>query len=104
MKLVGLIAIVSAGLYSGFDGPMAHIGTIVAVLFLKSIKEISGFFSRKATNGKPSQANQLLAVLYKRSSLVFTATGAAAGVAAAFRSPIAGVAFALEGMIIISAR
>lgn len=50
LKVVGSICIVSSGLMSGFDGPMIHIGAIVAYLIV--YRAWAAFTSRRDGNGK----------------------------------------------------
>ncbi|GFH08689.1 uncharacterized protein HaLaN_03690, partial [Haematococcus lacustris] len=84
-KLVGTIGAVAGGLAVGKEGPLVHAGACIATLI---------------SQGGP-QGCQLPWFRHfwndqDRGEMVVT--GAAAGVAAAFRSPVGGVLFALEEM------
>jgi H+/Cl- antiporter ClcA len=114
LKLFGLIAIIGAGLFSGVDGPVAHIGAILAIetsnflspLWIHWRRKLSGSELEDAanvqeTNPKRAQLDEsyLLRVDRSRHAISVASLGSAAGVTAAFRSPLGGVAFCLEEAI-----
>ena len=78
-KFLGLIFSISGGLPIGIEGPFIHIGALCAN-FVSLLPQRLGFTGRYATH------------VARASSLrVMVACGGAAGVAAAFNAPIAGV-------------
>ena len=78
IKVIGVILAVSGTLCIGKEGPLAHIGAIVAILCLEAP---FGFMAQFQTD------------IRKRE---FIAAGASAGVAVAFGAPIGGALFAYE--------
>lgn len=76
-KVIALSLCVGAGLAVGPEGPMIHIGACWGVLLYAPISRLGHF-------GSPIAETDLICV------------GAAAGVAAAFGAPLAGVLFAVE--------
>eukprot|EP00443_Scrippsiella_acuminata_P069435 CAMPEP_0115478056 /NCGR_PEP_ID=MMETSP0271-20121206/56001_1 /TAXON_ID=71861 /ORGANISM="Scrippsiella trochoidea, Strain CCMP3099" /LENGTH=762 /DNA_ID=CAMNT_0002905579 /DNA_START=111 /DNA_END=2396 /DNA_ORIENTATION=+ len=76
-KVVGLSLCVGAGLAVGKEGPMIHIGACWGAFLALPI-------SRLARGSSPIEETELVCI------------GAAAGVAAAFGAPLAGVLFAVE--------
>lgn len=85
-KAVGIIFAVSAGLPVGKEGPMVHMGAIVAGVVSQG-KSFCG------VDWSISKVHDFRNDAEKRD---FVACGAAAGVAAAFGAPIGGVLFSLE--------
>lgn len=83
-KCVGLVFSVSSGLAVGKEGPLVHIGAIVAA----HVSQGGKFFQYT----KP----WLRGMRNDHDKRDFISGGAAAGVAAAFGAPIGGVLFALE--------
>jgi H+/Cl- antiporter ClcA len=79
VKTIGVCLSVSAGLVIGREGPLIHIGAVTGNVLssLPKLRRLALFRSDRA----------------KRD---FVSTGAAAGVAGAFASPVGGICFALE--------
>lgn len=86
VKLVGVIFSVCAGLIIGKEGPMVHSGAVLGA----NISHLPGF--RKCCGRK----RWLMRFRNDRDKRDFVSGGTAAGVAAAFGSPVGGVLFALE--------
>ncbi|KAK8936435.1 putative chloride channel-like protein CLC-g [Platanthera zijinensis] len=87
VKIVGCIAAVSSSLHVGKAGPMVHVGACIAALFDNERLHkyhLTGKWLKYLNNDRD------------RRDLV--TCGASAGVAAAFRSPLGGVLFALESL------
>ncbi|KAG1653076.1 hypothetical protein FOA52_007509 [Chlamydomonas sp. UWO 241] len=84
-KIAGAIGSVAGGLAVGKEGPFVHAGAGIAAII-----------SQGGPPGAESRAFRRLWNDRDRSDMV--ACGAAAGVAAAFRSPVGGVLFVLEEM------
>ncbi|KAL0915281.1 hypothetical protein M5K25_015686 [Dendrobium thyrsiflorum] len=87
VKIFGCIAAVSSSLHVGKAGPMVHVGACVAALFGHERlhkNHLTGKWLKYLKNDRD------------RRDLV--TCGAGAGVAAAFRSPVGGVLFALESL------
>ena len=82
-KLIGAVGSVSGGLAIGKEGPFVHAGAAIAAILSQggSSTRRLPFFRRMWNDRDRSD---------------FVACGAAAGVAAAFRSPVGGVLFVLE--------
>jgi len=112
VKFVGLIAIVGSGMASGIDGPAAHIGSIIALQASRWLGPLWVTFLHKLTtdvdismhaNDDHFRAHVDRSYLTTTSRARYTvdvaSLGAACGVAAAFRAPLAGVAFVLEEAI-----
>ncbi|XP_051121872.1 putative chloride channel-like protein CLC-g isoform X2 [Andrographis paniculata] len=87
VKIVGIILVVSSSLNIGKAGPMVHIGACVAAILC-----MGG--SRKFVVCR----NWFRVFRNDRDRRDFITCGCAAGMAAAFRAPVGGVLFALEGM------
>lgn len=86
-KAIGIIFACSSGLPLGKEGPMVHIGAVVA----------AGVSQGDAgAMGLRSKFSQYQDFRNDREKRDFVACGAAAGVAAAFGAPIGGVLFSLE--------
>jgi H+/Cl- antiporter ClcA len=121
LKTLGAICIVSSGLLTGFDGPMIHIGSMVAFLIVRrffarfektswmgmgtksfGVTMKGSKMAHMETIRRMATAHEYEAVrdseLQKR-TLDFATLGACAALAAAFRSPLAAVTFALEEAI-----
>ncbi|KHN87730.1 Chloride channel protein 2 [Toxocara canis] len=77
-KMVGLALAIGSGFPIGKEGPFVHVGSIVANLI-----------SRLVRNFKPAYANE-------SRSCEMLAAGCAAGVACTFSAPIGGVLFSIE--------
>jgi H+/Cl- antiporter ClcA len=79
LKVFGLMCINSAGLFSGYDGPMAHIGLIVAVLVVKGIRKLRQWYKSRylsiAGMHRDSTDKIREKMLLKRADLIFAATG-----------------------------
>ena len=86
-KALGIIFACSAGLPLGKEGPMVHVGAVVAA----GVSQ--GKSSALGLNSRFSHYQDFRNDREKRD---FVACGAAAGVAAAFGAPIGGVLFSLE--------
>jgi H+/Cl- antiporter ClcA len=86
-KAIGIVFACSAGLPVGKEGPMVHIGAVVAA----GISQGEGF-----TCGFDTTFSRFQDLRNDREKRDFVACGAAAGVAAAFGAPIGGVLFSLE--------
>lgn len=76
-KIVGLVLAVGAGFSVGREGPLLHIGTIVADNLLRM-----RMFSSIRSNATKKRA--------------MLAAGAAAGITATFGAPVGGVLFSIE--------
>lgn len=86
-KAVGIVFSCAAGLPLGKEGPMVHIGAVIA----------SGISQGEALLcGMDTTFNRFQDLRNDREKRDFVACGAAAGVAAAFGAPIGGVLFSLE--------
>ena len=85
-KWLGVVCSVSSGLIVGPEGPLVHMGTAVAALFTRG--RASGVVLRRRFDV------DLFASDEERND--FLCAGVAAGLAAAFGSPVGGVLFALE--------
>jgi H+/Cl- antiporter ClcA len=115
VKFIGLIAIVGSGLFSGIDGPSAHMGTIIALQAHRYLTPIWINFLHRHTrdfdmkiHANDGSENSFRATVDQgyltrtsraRYSVDVASLGAAAGVAAAFRAPVGAVAFVLEEAI-----
>lgn len=86
-KVIGMCLSVASGLPLGKEGPMIHCGAIIGAAVSQGRTNFFGF----DTSWTKYQA--LRNDLSKRDFVTF---GAAAGIAAAFRSPIGGIMFTLE--------
>ncbi|PKA52847.1 Putative chloride channel-like protein CLC-g [Apostasia shenzhenica] len=87
VKIVGCIAAVSSSLHVGKAGPMVHIGACIAALFGQG-----KLHKYRLTSKWLKYLNN------DRDRRDLVTCGAGAGVAAAFRSPVGGVLFALESL------
>lgn len=99
VKLIGMIGVVGAGLYSGYDGPIVHVGCLVALTAIKLLKRVSWFrmlYFRESRNMDHGDGSYVRKVKHYREQRFFGAIGTAAAVAAAFRSPLGATVFALE--------
>jgi len=85
-KWLGVVCSVSSGLIVGPEGPLVHMGTAVAAWFTRG--RLSGVVLRRRFDV------DLFASDEERND--FLCAGVAAGLAAAFGSPVGGVLFALE--------
>ncbi|KAJ3195502.1 hypothetical protein HK101_011938 [Irineochytrium annulatum] len=125
IKYVGIFGMVVAGLFSGIDGPMAKIGSGVAILMIQSIRHWpwfrSVFYAETVSDERSEEAaesaaedgvdegerfnrkitartlrSSLLVFLEQRRLRLFATLGAAISIAAIFRAPVGGVMFAIE--------
>lgn len=122
LKIVGSVCIVASGLLSGFDGPMIHIGSILAYLMTTWIWKSDTFGLKgmglgtrhfgvtlrrhqpadHATIRRRATAHEFEEVRdseLQKKTLDFATLGACAAFSAAFRSPLAAVTLALEEAI-----
>mmetsp|Transcript_11530 Transcript_11530/g.32699 ORF Transcript_11530/g.32699 Transcript_11530/m.32699 type:complete len:826 (+) Transcript_11530:309-2786(+) len=84
-KVTGCVCAVAGGLAVGKEGPFVHLGSCVAAMFTRGPPK---YWKRK---------NKWLSMLANdRDRRDMVTCGGVAGVAAAFRSPVGGVLFALE--------
>ncbi|KNE66462.1 hypothetical protein AMAG_11599 [Allomyces macrogynus ATCC 38327] len=79
-KVVGMVCIVSSGLYSGYDGPLIH----------------EAYYGVRDLH---AESRSMIRNVRSHELQVFATLGAACGVATAFQAPVAGVIFALEEAI-----
>eukprot|EP00466_Bigelowiella_natans_P012899 jgi/Bigna1/44070/e_gw1.88.51.1 len=86
-KATGVVFAVSGGLPVGKEGPMIHTGAILGAGLSQG---------KSSTFGFDTQWSKFLEFRNDREKRDFIACGAAAGVAAAFGAPLAGVMFCLE--------
>jgi len=88
IKVVGILFSVSAGLIIGKEGPLIHIGSVVA----------ANFATLAGCETTPCGAGRQWPFRFRtdHDKRDFVSGGAAAGVAAAFGSPTGGIVFALE--------
>jgi chloride channel 7 len=86
-KVIGVCFSVSSGLPIGKEGPMVHIGAIVAAAISQG---------KTLTFGWNTSWTKFQDFRNDSSKRDFVTYGAAAGIAAAFRAPIGGVLFTLE--------
>eukprot|EP00611_Tribonema_gayanum_P016725 TRINITY_DN2911_c0_g2_i4.p1 TRINITY_DN2911_c0_g2~~TRINITY_DN2911_c0_g2_i4.p1 ORF type:complete len:839 (-),score=229.88 TRINITY_DN2911_c0_g2_i4:151-2667(-) len=84
-KVVGIMFAVAGGLPAGKEGPMVHSGAVIAATI-----------SQGDACCSDSSSSQFQEFRNDREKRDFVASGAAAGVAAAFGAPIGGVLFSLE--------
>jgi len=84
-RVAGLLLVTSSGLIAGMQGPMAHIGAMIAVRVSAGRSRLCGCRLRFAENLDTHKAK-----------LEFMSQGAAVGVAAAFGTPIGGLLFSME--------
>ncbi|VEL06766.1 unnamed protein product [Protopolystoma xenopodis] len=85
VKGLGVFLSVSGGLAAGKEGPMIHIGSILAAAFSQGRLTYFGISLRSFSPFRND--------LEKRD---FISAGAAAGVSAAFGAPVGGLLFSLE--------
>lgn len=92
-KMLGIVLCIVSGLALGREGPMVHIGSVVAC----AVMELPYFHKRLVL---PQLQRRSQAVFNVESELKsrFITFGGAAGVAAAFKAPISGVLYMLEEM------
>ena len=93
VKAVGICFSVAAGLVIGKEGPLIHIGAALGSLLSHELAPAS------ATTSGPLSCRRCfsrLIVRPDRQRRDFVSAGAAAGVAAAFGSPLGGMCFAFE--------
>ena len=101
-KILSLICIVSSSLFSGYDGPMAQIGLIVAILVVETVAKssvLSRYFFGNVEEPlleNSADTRNILNVLYRKKAMVFSASGASAGISCALHSPMGATVFALE--------
>jgi chloride channel 7 len=77
-KVCGAIMSVGSGLACGPEGPIIHIGGCIGSLVLTAFQKITGQY------------------MLETDTCDFTSTGSGAGVAAAFKAPLAGTLFVIE--------
>ena len=80
-KVVGTMFIVATGLPLGKEGPMVHIGAMVA---------------RQVSNTRNKCTDKLLELRMPKHQREWVGMGAAAGVAAAFNAPLGGILYSFE--------
>ena len=80
-KVVGTLFIVATGLPLGKEGPMVHIGAMVA---------------RQVSNSRTKLTDKLLELRMPKHQREWVGMGAAAGVAAAFNAPLGGILYSFE--------
>ncbi|TPP62755.1 H(+)/Cl(-) exchange transporter 7 [Fasciola gigantica] len=85
VKGAGIVLAVSGGLACGKEGPMIHIGAVIAAGISQGRLRFTNWSMRSLRHFRNDQQ--------KRD---FVSAGAAAGVAAAFGAPVGGLLFALE--------
>ncbi|KAI9206351.1 chloride channel [Polychytrium aggregatum] len=107
-KCIGVVGLVCSGLYSGIDGPMAKIGSSIAIISTEAIQYIPfirrPFYGERESLSKMDDedstesvgATNLFNVLEHKNLRLFATLGAAASIAAIFRAPVGGAVFALE--------
>ncbi|KAI9207123.1 chloride channel [Polychytrium aggregatum] len=107
-KCVGVIGLVASGLYSGIDGPMAKIGSSIAIVVTRGVHKFPVlrkiFYAEGGTLAKMDTddsaeavgAMSLFNVLEQKNLRLFATLGAAASIAAIFRAPVGAAVFALE--------
>ncbi|KAI9218809.1 chloride channel [Blastocladiella britannica] len=101
-KVVGMTCIVSAGLFSGYDGPLIHVCMIFAVIVIRNVKKVPMIAHALYGLGKFSEngsKTSLVRTLRSHELRMFATVGAATGIASAFQAPLAGVCFAIEEAI-----
>lgn len=93
VKSIGVICVVVGGLAGGREGPMIHIGSILAAGISQGRANSCGFDALRCCPPLKKIFENFRNDKEKRD---FVSAGAAAGVSAAFGAPIGGVLFSLE--------
>ena len=93
VKSIGVICVVVGGLAGGREGPMIHIGSIIAAGISQGRANTFRFDILKCC---PRLARVFENFRNDKEKRDFVSAGAAAGVSAAFGAPIGGVLFSLE--------
>ncbi|KAL7749684.1 hypothetical protein RI367_004912 [Sorochytrium milnesiophthora] len=98
-KALGVLLIVNAGLFSGFDGPYIHLCTIFAAVMVRNWRKVPVLgewaYGEKPDKSQPEVSNYL-AISRTQMLRQFVTIGAASGMASAFQAPVGGAMFALE--------
>ena len=93
-KALGVIGVISCGYPVGREGPMVQLGAAVASQVMKVPLFQRAFKSKR----DPGMRKDAEAKIHAQEKTLFVTIGGAAGIAAAFRTPVGGVLYMMEDM------
>lgn len=97
LKIWSSGCVAASGLFTGYDGPLTHVGCILGVLISKAARKVTRKLYEEGQ--ETLEEKGVYDVLHKREDMQFAAVGTAAGMTAQGRAPLSGVLFALEEAI-----